>query len=351
MDSYMDTPEFKLTQTELKLIAEIDEFKGKWQALSSLAPEQLTALRKVATVESIASSTRIEGVALSDQTVEKLLSGLQITSLHSRDEEEVAGYAECIEQVFESYAHIPVDENHIKQLHQVLLKYSSKDTRHRGEYKKLNNHVEAFDQNGKSAGIVFKTATPFDTPQKMTELTEWLALEWKNRQTHPLLTIAVFIVHFLAIHPFQDGNGRLSRVLTTLLLLQAGYGYVLYSSLERIIEENKEQYYLKLRRTQQTIYSDNDTIMEWATFFLRSLRKQVSVLEKKIDQENRLTQLPALSQTLLVAVRERGKLTVREAVQLTGANRNTIKRHLSQLVQRGTLQQEGIGKGTWYRPA
>ena len=184
------------------------------------------------------------------------LSGLQITSLHSRDEEEVAGYAECIEQVFESYAHIPVDENHIKQLHQVLLKYSSKDTRHRGEYKKLNNPMEAFDQNGKSAGIVFKTATPFDTPQKMTELTEWLTLEGKTRQTHPLLTIAVFIVHFLAIHPFQDGNGRLSRILTTLLLLQAGYGYVLYSSLERIIEENKEQYYLKLRRTQQTIYSD-----------------------------------------------------------------------------------------------
>jgi len=148
----MDTPEFKLTQTELKLIAEIDEFKGKWQALSTLAPEQLTALRKVATVESIASSTRIEGVALSDQAVEKLLSGLQITSLHSRDEEEVAGYAECIEQVFESHVHIPIDENHIKQLHQVLLKYSSKDTRHRGEYKKLNNHVEAFDQNGKSAG-------------------------------------------------------------------------------------------------------------------------------------------------------------------------------------------------------
>jgi Fic family protein len=351
MDNYMNTPEFKLSQTELKLISEIDAFKGKWQALSTLAPEQLIALRKVATVESIASSTRIEGVTLSDREVEELLSGLQITNLHSRDEEEVAGYAECIEQVFESFPHILIDENHIKQLHQVLLKYSSKDTRHRGEYKKLNNHVEAFDQFGKSAGIVFKTASPFDTPQKMTELTEWLAHEWKDQQTHSLLTIAVFIVHFLAIHPFQDGNGRLSRILTTLLLLQAGYGYVLYSSLERVIEENKEQYYLKLRRTQQTIYNDNETIMEWTTFFLRTLRKQVSVLEKKIDQENRLLQLPVLSQTLLRIALDRGKLTVRDAVQLTGGNRNTIKRHLSQLVQRGALQQEGTGKGTWYRPA
>lgn len=347
----MDTPEFKLSQTELNLISKIDEFKGKWQALSTLAPEQLIALRKVATVESIASSTRIEGVTLSDREVEKLLSGLNISSLHSRDEEEVAGYAECIEHVFESFPHIPIDENHIKQLHQVLLKYSSKDTRHRGEYKKLNNHVEAFDQSGKSAGIVFKTASPFDTPQKMTELTAWLAEEWKNRNTHPLLIIAVFIVHFLAIHPFQDGNGRLSRILTTLLLLKAGYGYVLYSSLERVIEENKEQYYLKLRRTQQTIYNGNDTIMEWTTFFLHALRKQVSTLEKKIDQENRLLQLPVLSQTLLRVALDRGKLTVRDAVQLTGGNRNTIKRHLSLLVQRGALQQKGTGKGTWYHPA
>ena len=143
----------------------------------------------------------------------------------------------------------------------------------------------------------------------------------------------------------------MSRILTTLLLLQAGYGYVLYSSLERIIEENKEQYYLKLRRTQQTIYTDNATLMEWTTFFLRTLRKQVSALERKIDQENRLLQLPILSQTLLRIALDRGKLTVRDAVKLTGENRNTIKRHLSQLVHRGVLQQEGTGKGTWYRPA
>lgn len=351
MGMYMDTPEFKLTQIELKLIAEIDEFKGKWQAITSLAPEQLTTLRKVATVESIASSTRIEGVKLSDREVEDLLSGLQVTRLHSRDEEEVAGYAECMELVFESHADIPVDENHIKQLHQILLNYSSKDVRHRGEYKKLNNHVEAFDQTGKSVGVVFETASPFDTPQEMTALTEWLTREWRDKQTHPLLVIAFFTVHFLAIHPFQDGNGRLSRILTTLLLLRAGYGYVLYSSLERIIEENKEQYYLKLRRTQKNLRSDNSTLMEWTTFFLRSLRKQVSGLEKKLELENRLMQLPVPSQTLLRIARGRGKLTVRDAVQLTGGNRNTIKLHLRQLTQKGLLRQEGLGKGTWYRPA
>lgn len=347
----MDTPEFKLTQIELKLVSEIDEFKGKWQALTSLAPEQLTALRKVATVESIASSTRIEGVKLSDREVEELLSGLRIKPLHSRDEEEVAGYAECIDLVFQSYADIAFDENHIKQLHQLLLKYSSKDCRHRGEYKTLCNHVEAFDQTGKSAGIVFETASPFDTPLKMAELMDWFSSEWRERISHPLLVIAVFTVHFLAVHPFQDGNGRLSRILTTLLLLKAGYGYVPYSSLERVIEENKDQYYLTLRRTQKTIYGDNSTIMEWTVFFLRCLRKQIAGLEKKLARENLLTKLSPSSQSLLLAARERGTLTVREAAQLTGANRNTIKQHLRQLVHQGLLRREGEGKGSWYRPA
>jgi len=347
----MDMPELNLSQVEVKLISEIDEFKGKWQALSTLAPDQLKALRRIASVQSIGSSTRIEGAKLSDREVEELLSGLQITRLHSRDEEEVAGYAESMELVFESYADIPVDENHIKQLHQVLLKYSSKDVRHRGEYKKLPNHVEAFDANGKSLGVVFQTASPFDTPRKMAELAEWLALEWREHLTHPLLTVGLFVVHFLAIHPFQDGNGRLSRILTTLLLLQAGYGYVPYSSLERIIEGDKDQYYVSLRRTQKTIYTDNGTIMAWLTFFLRRIRKQVAELEKRLREEELLSEMPPLSGELLRIARDRGELTVREATTLSGANRNTVKLHLRQLVGRGMLRQEGVGKGTWYRPA
>ena len=347
----MDTPEIRLAQPELKLLAEIDEFKGKWQVLSSLAPDQLQALRKVATIESIGSSTRIEGAKLTDREVEELLLGLQITHLHSRDEAEVAGYAECMELVFESHAEIRVDENHIKQLHQRLLKHVSKDARHRGEYKKLPNHVEAFDRHGKSVGVVFETASPFDTPQMMVDLLGWFSSESRDETMHPLLLIAVFIVHFLAIHPFQDGNGRLSRILTTLLLLQSGYGYVPYSSLERIVESNKEHYYLALRRTQQTIYTDNSTIMEWLAFFLRSLRSQVATLEQKIRDEEKLTELAPLSKDLLQLVGHRGRLTIRDAVTLTGANRNTIKLHVRKLVSRGMLRQEGRGKGTWYQPA
>ena len=240
-----------ITQELLRSIAEIDEFKGRWSALGNLAPERLSALRRVATIESVGSSTRIEGVKLTDDEVDKLLSGLEIRSFRSRDEQEVAGYAELMEVIFDSYQEIPLTENHIAQLHGVLLEHSDRDARHRGQYKKMANSVEAFDEAGSSMGIIFETASPFDTPRRMAELVEWTRSALDDKHSHPLLVIGVFVVRFLAIHPFQDGNGRLSRALTTLLLLRMGYGYVPFSSLERIVEDSKDEYYLALRRAQE----------------------------------------------------------------------------------------------------
>jgi len=220
----------------LKLIAELDEFKGRWEALGRLSPEKLSSLRRVSTIESVGSSTRIEGARLSDHAVETLLANLQMHSFRSRDEEEAAGYAEAMNTVLESYEDIPFTENHIRQLHGILLRHSAKDSSHRGEYKKFPNHVVAFDADGNSLGVIFETASPFDTPRRMAELMDWANAAFAEREPHPLLAIAAFVVHFLAIHPYQDGNGRLSRVLTTLMLLKHGYLYVPYSSLERIVE-------------------------------------------------------------------------------------------------------------------
>jgi len=349
MDIIMDTPKLQILPQYIKLISEIDQFKGKWQALSSLAPDRLALLKRVATIESVGSSTRIEGVRLTDSEVEKLLSGLNTTSFRSRDEEEVAGYAEAMELIFESYDKIQPDENHIKQLYQVLLKHSSKDARHRGEYKKLPNHVEAFAEDGRSLGVIFETASPFDTPYMMAEVVEWFNREWERRDLHPLLLIGIFLVHFLAIHPFQDGNGRLSRILTTLALLKSGYSYVPYSSLERVIEDNKDRYYLALRRAQSTLYTDNGKLNDWILFFLESLRKQGSVLESKIEIEKVIAQLPPLSQEIVQIAKQHGKVTVRDAQKITGANRNTIKAHIAELVRRGQLKRVGRGKGTWYK--
>lgn len=211
-----------ITVQILKLFSDIDEFKGRWQATHDLAPERLNSLMRIATIESVGSSTRIEGAKLSDEQVEKLLSRQEQKSFGSRDEQEVAGYADAMDMVFENYASMRLSENRLRQLHGMLLKYSDKDEAHRGEYKNIANHVEAFDADGKSLGVVFQTATAFEIPMMMKELVEWYNAQANEEAQHPLIIIAVFVVMFLAIHSFKDGNGRLSRVLTTFLLLRAG---------------------------------------------------------------------------------------------------------------------------------
>jgi len=343
------TDTIHITLEILSLIAQIDEFKGVWRTLGTLAPDRLSALRRVATIESIGSSTRIEGSKLSDREVERLLSNLVIQSFETRDEQEVAGYAELMDLVFESWPNIPFNENHIKQLHQILLRHSDKDSRHRGQYKTNSNSVAAFDENGNQIGIVFETATPFNTPHLMAELVTWVKDEREQKTLHPLLIIALFVVVFLEIHPFQDGNGRLSRVLTTLLLLQSGYAYVPYSSLESVIELNKEAYYLALRQTQGLIRTDTPNWQPWLVFFLRSLADQVRRLEKKVEREKIvMTSLPEISLHIVEFVREHGRITIGNAIKLTGISRNTLKVHFRNLVQRGHLTQHGSGRGVWY---
>jgi Fic family protein len=341
-------PIVNITNNILSLIAEIDEFKGLWRAIGNLKPERLHALKKIATIESVGSSTRIEGAKITDQEVEALLSGIDIHSFRSRDEQEVAGYAEAINLIFDSYDQIPISENHIKQLHRILLKYSSKDTRHRGKYKKLPNHVEAFDHNGKSLGVIFETAPPFDTPMKMEALVSWTNRSFEQNDLHPLLIIAIFTVHFLAIHPFQDGNGRLSRILTTLLLLQNGYLYTPYSSLESIVEKNKDRYYLALRKAQSTLDQGDEKLAAWLTFFLNCMKKQKDNLILKIEREQLMAKLPVLSSKILEVVRQHGQVAISDIQAITQANRNTIKVRLRELVNDGYLIKQGKGKGTLY---
>jgi Fic family protein len=339
----------QITSEILGLIAKIDEFKGAWRALGKLAPDRLSALQRVATIESIGSSTRIEGSNLSDREVERLLSNLRIKTFTTRDEQEVAGYAEVMDRVFSSWQDIAFTENHIKQLHRGLLVYSEKDARHRGNYKTSSNSVVAFDENGAQIGVVFETATPFDTSRLMTELVTWMQEESGSERLHPLLLIGLWVVVFLEIHPFQDGNGRLSRVLTTLLLLQAGYAYVPYSSLESVIEQNKEAYYIALRQTQGTIRSNAPNWQPWLLFFLRALAEQVRRLNKKIEREKLvLAPLPELSLQIVEFAREHGRVTMGDLIRLSGASRNTLKQHFRALVEKGHLNQHGSGRGVWY---
>lgn len=343
----------RVTREILGLIAEIDEFKGAWLAIGRLAPERLSRLRHVATIESIGSSTRIEGARLSDPEVEQLLSAIEVGSFSTRDEQEVAGYADAMNTVYTAWEVIDLTENHVRQLHRDLLKYSEKDERHRGNYKTLPNHVEAFGPGGTRLGVVFETAAPFDTPRLTAELLTWTrAGLTRPADLHPLLIIAVFVVVFLAIHPFQDGNGRLSRILTTLLLLRAGYSYVPYCSLESVIERSRDAYYLALRRTQRTLRTAEPDWDPWLTYFLTALQRQKRHLHEKIERE-RLTigDLPELSLRILQLARDHGRVTIRAAAAATGASRNTIKDHVGALTRSGRLTRHGSGRGTWYQPA
>ena len=347
--SFPNATTIQITPEILGIISEIDEFKGTWRALGTLAPDRLSALRRVATIESIGSSTRIEGSKLTDREVERLLSNLEIKSFATRDEQEVAGYAQVMDLLFSAADDISITQNHIKQLHRDLLIHSEKDAWHRGDYKTSSNSIAAFDEDGRQIGVVFETATPFDTPRLMAELVAWLNAERERRLLHPLLLTALFTVVFLEIHPFQDGNGRLSRILTTLLLLQAGYAYVPYSSLESVIEQSKEGYYLALRQTQGTIRTGAPDWQPWLVFFLRALQQQMRRLSKKIEREKIvLSDLPELSLRILDFARDHGRVSIGDMIKLTGASRNTLKQQLRILVEKKHLVKHGAGRTTWY---
>lgn len=340
--------DFKITSQMLTIIAEIDEFKGEWKALGKISPDVLNSLKKVATIESVGSSNRIEGNKLSDKQVEELLSRINKKSFTSRDEEEVAGYADVMNLIFDDYEIIPLNENYIKQLHSILLKYSKKDTKHKGEYKKLENSVMAYDARGREIGVVFETASPFETPIKMRELVEWAKKNLEDKFHHPLIVIGAFVVNFLAIHPFQDGNGRLSRALTCLMLLKIGYTYVPYSSIEAIIEDNKEGYYRALRQTQVTLNKEAN-YEPWLMFFLKTLQKQKIRLKYKLSKDtmSKLS-LPELSIQILGLFNQKERITVSDIVAATGANINTVKKHVAKLVNSQYLIKHGTTRGVWY---
>jgi len=332
----------------LRLLGDIDEFKGHWRKLREIRAERLGDLRHVTTIESAGSSTRIEGAELSNEEVARVLRGLPVDSFRARDASDVRGYGELLETIFSHFKEIPLEERYIKQLHGILLQYSERDSWHRGEYKKNDNHVEARHADGRIE-VIFRTATPFDTPRLMTDLVEHARFALLTRDVHPLVVIAHLLVVFLVVHPFQDGNGRLSRALTSLLLLGAGYEYVPYASLERVMEENKGAYYVALRNSQLAMREDPTAFGEWLLFFLRALRAQQQNLIAKLDIERSMVQLSEVQERILTIVDQSGRVTsslVANRLKLPG---RTVRYHLDVLIQHGLLEPIGERRGRTYR--
>ncbi len=331
-----------------KLI-QIDELKGRWTAGAQLHPQVLGRLKRAVLVTSTGASTRIEGAKLSDEDIEKLMRGLIVQQFADRDTQEVQGYYELLANVFDSWESLRFSEGLIKYFHQELLKYVEKDVRHRGEYKKQENKVHMIDQAGQSIGILFDTTPAYLTPKEMQELVEWTQQKTQNRSHHPLLIIASFLVQFLQIHPFQDGNGRLSRILTNLLLLQAGYSYIPYISHEKLIEANKADYYMALRRSQRSFKTENETIIPWLTFFFGIIHEQARLAIELLAADNfeillSPTQLKVWEYMLTV-----DEVPPRELSEKLGIPRSTINQVLNKLMGLDKVERIGLGRSTRYR--
>ncbi len=330
------------------LLAEIDGIRGEFKSGLRMTPQAITNLRKSTLITSAGSSTRIEGAKLTDEEVEKIMRGLAVSKFADRDSQEVQGYLETLQNVFDSFQTLPLREGVITSLHQQLLKYSTKDDTHRGGYKKKENTVGVLGPDGKVAKIMFETTKAFLTPKEMQELVDWTANAFEKSRFHPLLIISNFVVEFLKIHPFEDGNGRLSRVLTNLLLLRSGYQFVQYVSHEQIVERRKDEYYLALRKSQETFKTDRDTISPWLNFFLSVIKEQATKALSFVEEEKVEDNLSPKQYEVWKHVSSVGEAAPGEIVKATGIALGTVRQALNSLVELGKVKRVGRGRGTRY---
>jgi len=330
-------------------IAKIDEIKGRWTGGVNLSPQILGRLKKSVLVTSAGASTRIEGSKLSDEQVEKLIQGIKVGKWKNRDEQEVSGYYELLKNIFDSWKALSFSESAIKHFHNEMLKYASKDERHKGDYKKIENDVVMCDEKGNIIEVVFKTMPAYLAPKKMQELVDWTKMALEEKKIHPLLIVGNFIVEFLNIHPFQDGNGRLSRILTNLLLLKEGYLYMPYVSHEKFIEDNKDAYYIALRRSQKTFGKEDENITAWMEFFLTMLLKQSEMAVKLLESEQ-VEKLLSLKQldvwNYLLGTDEATPSGISEKTKVA---RPTVNQALTKLLKLKKIEKISSGRGTRYR--
>lgn len=341
--------DFAKMQEIIRRIGVIDAFRGKWGAIEQKNNRYLRELRRVATIESIGSSTRIEGAILTNEEVERLVRNVKITEFKTRDEQEVFGYYEALDLILDHAKEINLSEAYVKQLHGILLRYSDKDQRHRGSYKTLSNQVVANYPDG-SQRIIFNTTAPHLTETEMYGMIEWVRTSLDNELIHPLIIIGLFIYEFLSIHPFQDGNGRLSRLMTTLLLLRTGYDFAQYVSFENIIEQRKADYYRALMAGQQYRNTDKEVISEWMIFFLDCLLTLANRLESKYAlYKDKGGYLNDRQQQVLAVLQDHQPVKISDlAALLPDISINTLKKDLLYMVQQGILERIGELKATVY---
>ena len=330
-------------------ITQIDELKGQWIAGARLSPQVLGRLKRSVLITSTGASTRIEGARLSDEDVEKLMRGIDIQKFTDRDKQEVRGYYELLENIFDSWKSLKFGENTFKHFHKELLKHVKKDETHRGDYKKTENKVHMLNAAGESLGVLFDTTPAYLTPKETQELVEWTQEALAEKKYHPLLIVGNFLVEFLQVHPFEDGNGRLSRVLTNLLLLKEGYLYMPYISHEKLVEDNKPEYYLALRQSQKTFKAESETIIPWLDFFFIIFLKQSKMAVELLSKENIEKLLSKKQLSIWQYLQTVEEAAPGEIAKKAKVARPTVNQALDKLLRLKKVERIGLGRSTRYR--
>jgi Fic family protein len=325
------------------LISKIDRFDASWSSIEKREGQSLKQLKSISTVRSVGASTRIEGSKMSDAEVDVLLKNIDITKLEDRDSQEVVGYFDTLDIITESYQDINITESSIKNLHNILLKHSKKDSWHKGDYKQHSNAVEANYPDGTKRIIFETTEAGFPTEDAMRSLFKWYKTD---KETHPLVKCASFCYEFVSIHPFQDGNGRLSRLIASLLLLKNGYKWIQYVSFEHEIESKKEEYYRVLRNCQSQ--RPNENITEWISFFFNSLLNIQNQLLQKLESSGLQSQLSPKEKSILTFIGNHSGCKSGDIAKKLDIPNPTVKRILSNLIERNLIEKHGNGPGTNY---
>ena len=325
------------------IISQIDRFDASWATIEKKEVQSLKQLKSIATVRSVGASTRIEGSKMSDEEVNILLQELDITKLEDRDSQEVVGYFNAFDIISESFIDIDVSESSIKNLHNILMKHSKKDEWHKGKYKQHSNAVEANFPDGTKQIVFQTTEAGFPTEDAMRNLINW----YKNDSTtHPLVKCALFTYEFLSIHPFQDGNGRLSRLISSLLLLKNGYNWIQYVSFEHEIENRKPEYYRVLRSCQSQ--RPNENVSDWSNFFFDALKNIQEQLMLKLKHNGIEIQLSPREKSILTFIENNAGCKSGEIAKKLGIPSPTIKRILPELIEKNLIEKHGIGPSTNY---
>jgi Fic family protein len=413
---------FNASMVSVKLIGQIDEFKGTWSLLGNTVTDHYLKLQRESTIETIGSSMRLAGISIDNGKIntlltqthpiltnlshsknpkmssEKVISAdeesntLELTKqthlpdpektqnkppnsllkdsfwpapqssqsdfnpaslapinkgFFSSEENEALGYFEALELAWDLSKQKFLTLEHVLSLHQTLMSHSPKDQWHSGKYKISANGWKL--QANPDLPKYFETASTADTPNRMVNLMDWLRAELGHERTHPLIICAVFMMTFLEIHPFQDGNGRMARILVKLLLWRGGYPHTKYSSLDHILESEKFDFYRALEQTLTTLQRDLPDWEAWLQYFLSAVLKDSQGFNQKLKSERKnFSPLPQLAVCILELARTQGKVTLRDALKETDGNRNTLKLHFKTLVAKGMLIKEGLGAGVWY---